>query len=271
MSFPSSPITGQVAIVNNIAYQYTGTTNSWQRYVTGINYGGNITAGTLTTTSGLFWANGTPYLNYSNSNVAAYLPSYSGALNPLSLNVGGTVTMGGSMNFNATGYQINNFNGRPMLLQTGGILQIIQTSYTTPWASSSTGSWIATPLSAGITPTSASSKILVTIQLATGQSTSGWSTNWGVQRNGTQIGGGVSTSGAPAGVWIATDAYSSDNEIYGLSQSYLDTPGTSSALTYLVTYYGEGNTGYLNRNGSQGSGVNQASGVSTITLMEIAQ
>jgi hypothetical protein len=166
---------------------------------------------------------------------------------------------------------ILNSNGRPMAAQTGGILQVIQAITTSTFSSTSTGSWVSTGFSASITPSSTSSKILVTIQLSTGQSTAGWSTNWGMQRNGTQFGGGVSTSGAPAYFWIATDAYSSDNEIYGLSQSYIDSPATTSAVTYLLTYYGEGNTGYLNRNQSLGSGVNNATGISTITLMEIAQ
>lgn len=166
---------------------------------------------------------------------------------------------------------ILNSNGRPMAAQTGGILQVVQANTTSTFSSTSTGSWVSTGFSASITPSSTSSKILVTIQLSTGQSTSGWSTNWGIQRNGTQIGGGVSTSGAPAYFWIATDAYSSDNEIYGLSQSYIDSPATTSAVTYLLTYYGEGNTGYLNRQQNLGSGTNNATGISTITLMEIAQ
>jgi hypothetical protein len=153
----------------------------------------------------------------------------------------------------------------------GHIIQVQFASSTSAFSSAVNGSWVATGLIGTITPTSASSKILIQIQLSTGQSTSGWSTSWGVQRNSTNIGGGASLYGAVAGVWVATDAYSSDNQIYGLSQSYLDSPASISTLTYQIMYYGEGNTGYLNRVTNTGSATNYATGISTITLMEIAQ
>ena len=156
-------------------------------------------------------------------------------------------------------------------MPAGSILQVQQGSSTAAWSSSSTGSWVATGLTVSITPTSSSSKILVSIQLSTGQSSSGWATLWGVQRGGVVIGGGASLYGAVAGVWIATDSYQSDNQLYGLSQSYLDSPATTSAITYQVYYYGEGNTGYLNRTPTTGTGTNYATGISTITAMEIAQ
>lgn len=39
---------------------------------------GNIQANTLTTANGLFWANGTPFTNYGNVDVAGFLPIYTG-------------------------------------------------------------------------------------------------------------------------------------------------------------------------------------------------
>jgi hypothetical protein len=152
----------------------------------------------------------------------------------------------------------------------GAVLQVQQSVLTSVFSSSSTGSWVSTGLSVSITPSSTSSRIFIMLQLSTGQSTSMWATSWGVARNGTPIGGGVSTSGAPANVWIATDSYVSDNQLFGLSMNFLDSPATTSAITYLVQYYGEGNTGYLNRSLNQGSSINQCSGSSTITVMEIA-
>jgi len=270
MTFPSSPSSGQVAIVNNIAYQYTAATNSWQRYVTGINYGGNITAGALTTTTGLFWANGTPYLNYSNSNVASYLPSYSGALNPLSLNVGGTSTLGGSINFNATGYQINNFNNRPMLLQTGGVLQVIQTVLNTTTSLTPNGTATAvTGMSASITPTSTSSQVLIIMQLMYGSN----STTYGgyFTRNGTQIGVGVAGSGQQQvgfGMAYSVDANQSNTFVY----SYLDTPATTSPVVYQL-YLNNDNTNavYINRSPNDSANNTGKRGISTITLLEIAR
>jgi hypothetical protein len=270
MSFPTSPSNGQVAIVNNIAYQYSVSTNSWQRYVTGINYGGNITAGTLTTTNGLFWANGTPYLNYSNSNVAAYLSSYSGALNPLTLNVGGTTTLGGSVNFNATGYQINNFNGRPMLLQTGGILQVVQTILNTTTSLAPNGTATAVPgMSASITPTSTSSQIWILMTLsygATGTTYGGYFT-----RNGTAIGLGVAGSGQQQvgfGMAFSTDA----NQLNTFPYSYLDSPATTSTVTYQLYVNNDSTSAvYINRSQNDSANSTGKRSISTVTLLEIAR
>jgi len=48
MAFPTSPINGQTAVVNNITYTYSTATNSWTRTPSGfvnINASGNVTAG----------------------------------------------------------------------------------------------------------------------------------------------------------------------------------------------------------------------------------
>jgi len=50
-----------------------------------INANGTGTFGNLTTTNGLFWANGATALNnYSNTNVTSYLPTYTGTFGTLS-------------------------------------------------------------------------------------------------------------------------------------------------------------------------------------------
>jgi hypothetical protein len=68
MSFPASPSNGQSAIVNNIAYTYSSTTNTWTRNAVGavLNYfsangallAGNTTSSTSTTTGALQVAGG---------------------------------------------------------------------------------------------------------------------------------------------------------------------------------------------------------------------
>ncbi len=37
MAFPSSPINGQTAVVNNITYTYNSSTNSWRKTVSGLS------------------------------------------------------------------------------------------------------------------------------------------------------------------------------------------------------------------------------------------
>lgn len=173
-----------------------------------------------------------------------------------------------------TGTSINVPTGTRMYLP-GHVIQMQSATLTSIFASSTTGTWTATGLSVAITPTSTSSKIFIQINLSTGQSTAGWATSWGVQRNGVVVGGGVSVGASPAGVWCSTDCYQSDAAA-GLCGSYLDSPASTSSLAYQVYYWGEGNTGYLNRYGSGAGGggngnIQYATHASTISVWEIAQ
>ena len=71
-------------------------------YIVGTANIGNIQAsGTITTTNGIFWANGTNYAStvpgtYGNTQVAAYLPTYSGS-------IGGTLTTAAQTNITSVG------------------------------------------------------------------------------------------------------------------------------------------------------------------------
>ena len=57
-----------------------------------------------------------------------------------------------------------------------------------------------------------------------------------------------------------------------VSNSYLDSPATTSALTYsLRAYQTNTNAHYINRTGSDADGIGDNRTVSTITLMEVAQ
>lgn len=62
----------------------------------------NITlaqVGNLSTANGLFWANGASAIGpiYTNTNVEAYLPTFTGALNPTSIVNSGNLTVGGNI------------------------------------------------------------------------------------------------------------------------------------------------------------------------------
>jgi len=67
MAFPTSPVNGQTATLNNITYTYVSSTNAWVRNVgnisgvTSLTVSGLANVGNLTTTSGVFWANGSAY------------------------------------------------------------------------------------------------------------------------------------------------------------------------------------------------------------------
>ena len=99
MSFPTSPTNGQIAVVNNVAYEYASANTSWTRVLSIANViqanvvsanilsvvqaysvTGNITTGNYFIGNGAFLTGITAGTNYSNSNVAAYLPTYTGNL-----------------------------------------------------------------------------------------------------------------------------------------------------------------------------------------------
>ena len=147
----------------------------------------------------------------------------------------------------------------------GKVLQVVQGvvvgSANTVYFSTTSNGLVDTGLSATITPTSASSKILINISpviFVVGTTTDG-GTGFGIKRGSSNI---YSTSniGFYAGSGNSTNAGTMPNIVY------LDSPASTSSLTYQlqVTRYQNngGSTVYLNRN-------YQATDISTITLMEI--
>ena len=98
MAFPISPSNGQTTIINGVTYIYDLTYRSWTRQsqsLTSLSVSGNIT-----TSSGNFIGNGALLsglpASYGNTNVAAYLPAYSG-------NLGGTLTTAAQPNITSLG------------------------------------------------------------------------------------------------------------------------------------------------------------------------
>jgi hypothetical protein len=136
---------------------------------------------------------------------------------------------------------------------SGRVLQVVNATY-----SSSLGSTNSTPtdtgLTATITPSSATSKILVmTYQPGSGKNAAADSLYAGLVRGSTTI--------ASQNRFSLTDT-NSVSQFVDLMFSVLDSPSTTSATTYKVQ---------ANRNGSAGVGyVNVDSNLCTITLMEIA-
>lgn len=104
MAFPSSPVNGQQATVNNTIYQYSTAKSAWVRVnpsISSLVVTGNANVGNIIS-SGFFWSNGNPFTssNYGDTNVAAYLT--------------GNITAG---NVSATGYYFA--NGTPFISGSG--------------------------------------------------------------------------------------------------------------------------------------------------------
>ena len=109
MAFPAGLSNGQTTTINGVVYVYSATDNAWTRVSTpfgNLAINGNLSANIATFTGNLYananaivgnvylsslnWANGTPvsFSTYSNSNVAAYLPVYSGSVTASDISVG---------------------------------------------------------------------------------------------------------------------------------------------------------------------------------------
>lgn len=155
-----------------------------------------------------------------------------------------------------------------VLKQSGRVIQTKSVTKTDTFASTATTFTDVTGLSVSITPSSASSKILVIVNLVMGAGAN--VNNYArLVRNSTVIGAGGTAGSRVAGFGMIRppDQYGAFN----VSTNYLDSPATTSATTYKVQI--QNNTPaniYVNRNDNDGDSANNLRGASTITVMEIA-
>ena len=151
---------------------------------------------------------------------------------------------------------------------TGAVLQVVSTVKTDTFSTSSTSFVDITGMSVTITPTSATSKILVFINLTVGHAASNYSPV-NLVRNGTNIAqpttasDHIATLNNYAGEGSGITAGSAQPQ-YALS--FLDSPSSTSALTYKLQIRTTGVTTYVNTRPVAQNGTT----VSTLTLMEIA-
>ena len=137
--------------------------------------------------------------------------------------------------------------------KAGNVIQVVNAS-TNSAVINTSATYADTGLTATITPTSATSKILVLADLNGVGKTADTAVQVRLLRNGTQI-----VFLEDLATYTAT---SSTNEVGSVSTNYLDSPATTSALTYKVQFANRSATGNVN---AQWNG-----GTSTITLLEIA-
>jgi hypothetical protein len=152
------------------------------------------------------------------------------------------------------------WNGTVWVQQTAGVVQVKSTTVTASTFSTSSSSLVdITGLSVSITPTSASNKVLVMATVSCGISTATELIYATLARGGTAIGGGVDATIISEG--------RADSRAYNFSTQFLDSPASTSALTYNVRTLANasGYTFYLNRRGASDA----YRGISTITVMEV--
>jgi len=157
-------------------------------------------------------------------------------------------------------------------MPAGSVLQVVQSIKTDRQTTTSTTFIDVTNLSVAITPTSASSKILVMASVNTIGTDGGDGLYVNLVRNSTTI---VSTTGGgnsqdQGGAWgVSGGGGMSTDDIRKYanpSLAYLDSPSTTSATTYKVQARVTGGTGTINSWPLN----NDQSSVCSITVMEIA-
>jgi hypothetical protein len=163
-------------------------------------------------------------------------------------------------------------------LPTGSVLQVVQTAKTDTFVTSATVTDTAvTGLTVSITPTSSSSKILVFCNLGiAAENAQGGATKLTRTISGstTQL-SLADTAGSRSRGSFAGSAYRGNASNYLLmlwhqSLTYLDSPATTSAITYGVQVSSISTGTYINRTGTDSDSADMYRGVSYITVMEIA-
>jgi len=154
-------------------------------------------------------------------------------------------------------------------LPAGTVLQVKTAQKTDKDSFTGTGYSAISDLSVSITPSSTSSKILVTVSLAFGCG-SGDRISFTALRGSTNLANHSSTlsNRTPAFFGVVPN---SSNDLCNGFFSTLDSPSTTSATTYSVSGRVTGGTAYINASfNDTDSAVNTNRGVSSITVMEIA-
>ena len=167
---------------------------------------------------------------------------------------------------------VSTINTNRAVTYTGAILQVVQGTPKTDTFSTTSGSYVdVTGLSVSITPTSASSKILVLFQINGSQNVGAGRASLKLLRGSTVINAGdVAGSRTPAlGGFSSSDQSIPSTPVSG---SFLDSPATTSSTTYkiqLAMTAGAGSA-YINLTSQDSDNSNQIRMASTITVMEIA-
>jgi hypothetical protein len=172
----------------------------------------------------------------------------------------------------ASGSSLDLSNGAT--LPAGSVLQVVSTTKTDAFTASVTDNFVdITGLTASITPSSTNSKILVSVAVVGGhQSTADRSQLYQLTRDGSLINVG-DAAGNRSQISFATGNGSSGRSMFTGSTVFLDSPSSTSALTYAVKIgdeIGSASTVYVNRSQLDDDTVISGRAVSAITLMEVA-
>ena len=155
----------------------------------------------------------------------------------------------------------------------GGIIQVVTNTFTGTWSGSGGQAVFVevSDLNTTITPTRSDSKIMIMVCIG------GWDSNGSNQRGSLRLQRGstpifISTSSGTSYGSIGVLGGNSNNiNQGGLSMIHIDSPATTSAVTYKVGSASEGGsyTTYINRSAGNASSTSVFQTASSMTLMEV--
>jgi len=177
----------------------------------------------------------------------------------------GTITLGQSGETVALGSGVTSGSGM------GKVLQVVSTTKTDTFTTTSTSFTDVTDLSVSITPSSVSNKIFITTSFQFGTNSGSGYPQFRMLRDSTVINAGASAGSRSLGI-LSMNIYNADTASGLLcASSFLDSPATTSATTYKIqTRQSGGNTTYVGTNSNDADASNSLRSASTITVMEIA-
>jgi hypothetical protein len=209
-------------------------------------------------------------INATTTNGVVIQPDNSGSL-VLQTNSGTTaLTIDTSQNATFAGTLTATGKLASSSMPTGSVLQVVSTTKSDTWSASLPNWADITGMSVSITPTSSTSKIYVMVVLSyttTGNASNGYR----LVRNSTPISIGNAAGNRPLFSGMSADGNINTSWIMSSSTNYLDSPATTSSVTYKLQAFGTYNgTFYVNMSSADRDATQyDARSVSSITVMEI--
>ena len=158
----------------------------------------------------------------------------------------------------------------------GSVLQVKQTFKTDTASTSSTS--FSDVFTVAILPAAASSQFLLIADLKIGYGNYSASVMWKfvrtVSSSDTDLFIGDADGNRTRCTWGIEDTSDSSNDarfhVASTHGTFLDSPNTTSAITYRVQWSAQQNTGYLNRTGDDTNGLAYPRAASSLTVMEVS-
>jgi hypothetical protein len=158
-------------------------------------------------------------------------------------------------------------------LPAGTVLQVVSNTKTDTFTTSSTTDVAITGLFATITPTSASSKILILVNVgASGTTIDDYTVYLSLYRSASVITGALGNAASNRKVCSSASRIGSSVRYNSVSIMHQDSPASTSSLTYAcyVSMESGGGTACINRSANDGDSAVFPRPISSITVMEIA-